>query len=88
MTLIKVGQYLKRRGHASLQDIALHVDAQTDAVQGMLETWIRRGQVRRSLTAAACSAGCSRCEQEASETHHWKDSPAEVADSGCPFGYD
>ncbi len=38
-----------------------HLDADPEAVRGMLEHWMRKGRVRRHLAGAACG-GCSQCE--------------------------
>jgi len=44
MILANIRDYLKQRGQCTLSDIALHFDADADAVRGMLEVWIRKGK--------------------------------------------
>jgi hypothetical protein len=68
--LTDLRSYLERRGQASLGDIARHLDADPEAVRGMLEQWIRKGRVRRHLAGAACG-GCSQCEGSGLEVYEW-----------------
>ncbi|MEW8552066.1 MAG: FeoC-like transcriptional regulator, partial [Candidatus Thiodiazotropha endolucinida] len=39
--LSTIRDYLSRRGQATLAEVALHVDAEPEAVRGMLQQWIR-----------------------------------------------
>ncbi|HHH38577.1 MAG TPA: sugar metabolism transcriptional regulator [Sedimenticola sp.] len=71
MILAEIRDYLKARGRASLADIALHFDTPPDAVRGMLEQWIRKGRVRRSLASAACGNSCTQCDPAATEIYEW-----------------
>jgi hypothetical protein len=70
--LTDIRRYLEHRGQASLGDIARHLDADPEAVRGMLEHWMRKGRVRRHLAGAACG-GCSQCEGSAMEVYEWLD---------------
>jgi hypothetical protein len=68
--LTDLRRYLQQRGQASLTDIAYHLDAEPDAIKGMLEHWIRKGRVRRHEAGAACS-GCSKCDAAKMEVYEW-----------------
>ncbi len=91
MILSEVKNYLQARGLASLTDIALHVNADPDAVRGMLERWIRKGKVRKQMATASCGSACSACATESIEFYEWTDSatttahpPVRVPARGCP----
>jgi len=53
MILAEIKRYLRQHGQAPLQDIALHCDAEPDAVRGMLEQWIRKGKVEKRIVRRA-----------------------------------
>jgi hypothetical protein len=71
MILSDIKRYLIRHKQATLADIALHCDAEPDAVRGMLEQWIRKGKVVRSQAGSACGGGCNRCDPATVEIYHW-----------------
>ena len=73
MILSDIKRYLMHRKQATLADIALHCDASTDAVRGMLEQWMRKGKVARSLAGGSCGASCNRCDPAAVEIYRWID---------------
>ena len=76
MILSDIKRYLQARGQASLGDIALHFDANPEAVRGMLEHWIRKGRVERQLANPACGSACSQCDPADTEIYLWRDAPA------------
>ena len=71
MILSDIKQYLQQRGQASLADIATHFDTSADAVRGMLETWVRKGRVKRHLASASCGSSCSQCDPASTEIYEW-----------------
>jgi predicted ArsR family transcriptional regulator len=71
MMLSAIKEYLAQRGQATLADIALHVDAEPDAVRGMLQQWVRKGRVERRKVEAACATSCNRCDPAAMELYVW-----------------
>ncbi|VAX14546.1 hypothetical protein MNBD_GAMMA24-2715 [hydrothermal vent metagenome] len=71
MILSDIRRYLEQRGQATLADIALHFDADPDAVRGMLAIWIRKGRVYRRLASAACGSRCQQCDPAATEIYVW-----------------
>lgn len=71
MILSEIRQYLEQRGQASLADIALHFDAEPDAVRGMLEAWIRKGKVIRRSSTASCGSTCQSCDAASTELYFW-----------------
>ncbi len=79
MILTDVKKYLQQRGQASLGDIALHCDADPDAIRGMLETWIRKGRVAKSGATASCGTSCQACDPASTEIYSWVESEIRVA---------
>jgi len=69
--LSEIRRYLEQRGQASLSDIALHFDADPDAVRGMLEAWIRKGKVLRRSSTASCGSTCQSCDAANTELYVW-----------------
>jgi hypothetical protein len=90
MILSDIKRYLRERGQASLQDIALHFDADPEAVRGMLEQWIRKDKVERRMLGEACGSGCTKCDPTGVEFYIWVDQekPPHWPVSGpeCPSG--
>ncbi|HEC06207.1 MAG TPA: sugar metabolism transcriptional regulator [Thiolapillus brandeum] len=82
MILSDISRYLEQRGQATLADIALHFDADTDAVRGMLEVWIRKGRVHRRMATASCGSSCSQCEPAVTEIYVWGNVPGDGVQSG------
>jgi len=73
MILSDIRRYLEQRGQASLAEIALHFDADPEAVRGMLAVWQRKGRVRQRRASAACGSSCSQCDPAATEIYVWED---------------
>lgn len=71
MILSEIRRYLEQRGQASLADIALHFDAEPDAVRGMLDAWIRKGKVIRRASTASCGTACQSCDPASTELYVW-----------------
>lgn len=89
MILSDLRDYLRQRGQASLQDMALHFDADPEALRGMLEHWIRKGKVTRQTAKASCGDSCTQCDPATVEIYVWgrQQQPAEtvipVQNLGC-----
>lgn len=72
MILSDIRDFLLKRGQATLAEIALHVDAEPDAVRGMLQQWVRKGRIEQRKVEAACGSSCNRCEPAATELYVWR----------------
>jgi predicted ArsR family transcriptional regulator len=72
MILSQIRDYLVERGQATLAEIALHVDAEPQAVRGMLDQWVNKGRVERRKVEPACGTSCNRCEPAAMELYVWR----------------
>jgi putative ferrous iron transport protein C len=79
MILSDIRRYLEQRGQASLSDIALHFDADPDAVRGMLEAWIRKGKVIKRSSTASCGSSCQSCDPASTELYVWSRRSIQVA---------
>jgi hypothetical protein len=75
MVLRQIKEYLRTVGRAALTDLACRFNAEPEALRGMLETWMQKGEVRR-LPAAACG-GCCGCARSLPEIYEW------VGTAGC-----
>ena len=85
MILSQIKRYLSERGQATLADTALHFDTSPEAARGMLETWIRKGKVRKRLANVACGSSCSKCDENATEIYEWIESGTrEIIYPGTP----
>jgi len=71
MILSEIKRYLQQRGGASVADIALHLDTPPEAINGMLETLLRKGRVRRQLLNATCGSSCGKCDSATTERYMW-----------------
>ena len=73
MILAEIRDYLSSRGQATLADIALHFEADPDAVRGMLQQWMRKGRIEQRKVEAACGTSCNRCDPASRELYVWRD---------------
>jgi hypothetical protein len=71
MTPSDVKHYLSEHRQATLQEIAVHFDAEPAAVEGALDLWLRKGKVTRRA-APKCS-GCNQCSAGAVMIYQWED---------------
>jgi len=76
--LSDIRRYLEQRKQATLGDIAMHFDADPDAVRGMLEVWIQKGKVYRQMATASCGGSCTQCDPAATEIYVWNEKPVDV----------
>jgi transposase-like protein len=86
MILSDIRHYLEQRGQATLADIALHFDADPNAVRGMLDVWIRKHKVYKKMATASCGGSCSQCDPAATEIYVWAESVTNISPAlpaGC-----
>ncbi|MEE9342970.1 MAG: FeoC-like transcriptional regulator [Gammaproteobacteria bacterium] len=81
MILSDLRKYLEERGQTSLGDIALHFDASPEALQGMLDIWIRKGKIEKRSATASCGSSCNQCEPTATELYVWVKGAVDVEPS-------
>jgi len=71
MILSDLKAYLQERSQATLADMAVHFDAEADAVRAMLDVWIRKGKAERFTVSPDCGGHCTRCAPETTEIYRW-----------------
>ena len=77
MLISQLSDYLQQHRRASVQDMVLHLDSSTEAVQAMLDLLERKRRVRRLGDAgSACGrcGGCT-CSSPASPAYEWVTPP-------------
>lgn len=63
-SLIAIRTCLQTLGPLSAADIAAHMGSTRDAVEPLIERWIAKGQVRRTIGSLPCHTrhgGCGSC---------------------------
>ena len=86
MILSDIRRYLEQRGQATLADIALHFDADPNAVRGMLNVWIRKNKVHKKMATASCGGSCTQCDPAATEIYVWTETTTDcrpALPAGC-----
>ena len=71
MILAELRDYLKEHRRANLMDMAHRFDIDPDALRGMLQKWILKGQVVRLLPLGSCHSGCGKCDRALAEVYEW-----------------
>ncbi len=63
--LLQIRDYIQREQVVSRQQVAreFHIDEQ--ALQPMLDVWLRRDVIRQCQEKAACKSSCFRCSTNA-----------------------
>ncbi len=78
MTLRDLKTYLSAHRRATLNDLANHFRCDPHTLQAMLTHWERKGNVRHTHLAAACSKGCC-AGQMGMDIYEWVDAlPADT----------
>ncbi|MBA4194818.1 MAG: sugar metabolism transcriptional regulator [Comamonadaceae bacterium] len=77
MLISQLSSYLQQHQRASVQDMALHLDSSTEAVQAMLDLLQRKQRVRRLGDAGSSCGKCGGCgcSSPASPAYEWVASP-------------
>lgn len=72
MLLTRLSDYLRDKGRASLNDMALGVGSSPEALTAMLVLLERKGRVRLLPAGSACgSSGCSGCDSTKVAIYEW-----------------
>lgn len=71
MTPSDLRSYLRQRGQASLQDLAVRFDSDPDLVRDVLGYWQRKGRIRE--TVAGCGKSCNQCHHGHLVVYHWEE---------------
>ncbi|TCS64347.1 FeoC-like transcriptional regulator [Varunaivibrio sulfuroxidans] len=71
MILSDLKSYLSKRKRAPIGDLVNRFDAEPDALRGMLDHFIRKGQARRLDSDGGACGGCQKCAPLTVEIYEW-----------------
>lgn len=71
MILSRVSEYLRTHRQASLQDMSIGLNADAQALRGMLDVLQNKGRVRKLPSGTACASGCVKCKPDTVELYAW-----------------
>jgi predicted ArsR family transcriptional regulator len=71
MILSELRDYLKQHQRVSLADLVNHFNVNADALRGMLNKWITKGNVRVMPTQSGCGTSCCKCDPSLVELYEW-----------------
>ncbi len=71
MDLIQVKQYIRERGIAPLQDVAVHFRVDVDTIKPLLEVWVQKGKTRKHSGSTRACKGCCKCDPATLEAYEW-----------------
>ena len=70
MILSEVRDYVRSRQQVTLHDVALHFDIDHEVARGMLEFWVKKDRISKTVNTA-CSGTCSCDAAQAAESYTW-----------------
>ena len=73
MILSEIKNFFKKQPVVSLTDLSLHFTVEPDAMRGMLDQWIRKGNVQKLDQEGKCSNCCGR-DVDHAEIYRWTES--------------
>jgi hypothetical protein len=76
MILSEIRDHLKLNRRAAVVDMANRFNTSPDALRGMLDKLVAKGQIKKLPAGTACS-GCQDCAPETIELYEWIDDIAE-----------
>jgi len=71
MILVDIRHYLANHQTATLNDLAIHFDADPESIRGMLQIWISKGRIKKMPVQTSCGGGCGRCHCSLGESYQW-----------------
>jgi len=79
MILKELKNYVQSNKQVSLTDIAIHFDAEPEAVKGMLDFWIRKGKIKHYSSADVCGSSCSCSQKDSNDLYEWNKQLANIS---------
>jgi len=61
MILVSIQQFIQQRRMVSLESLSAHFCRTPEVLSGMVEHWIRKGNVLKFEPTAACNLPCKQC---------------------------
>lgn len=80
MILSDIRNYVKSRGQVTLNDIAIHFDSESSAMEGMLQRWVDKGIIEKKRLTSSCGEGCQQCGVSDSLMFVWSTSDESKAE--------
>jgi len=71
--LRKIRAYFVEHPTASLAEVAQHLEADPEAVRGMLEVWIEKGWLQKLPAQPTCRTCSCHCDPASLELYRWHD---------------
>ncbi|WP_108650222.1 FeoC-like transcriptional regulator [Dongshaea marina] len=68
MIVRELGAYLAKHQRVSRQELARHFHCSEDAIDAMMQVWVRKGRVR-FISSQSCAGGC--CDQRSPACYEW-----------------
>ena len=63
--LLQIRDYIQREQVASTQQLAREFRIDEQALQPMLDIWVKKGVIEQCQEKAGCQSTCSRCKTDA-----------------------
>ncbi len=79
MILKDLKEYVKSHPQVSLTDIAIHFDADPEAVKGMLDFWIRKGKIKHYSSDNVCGGSCSCNQKSNNDLYEWNQQLGDIS---------
>ncbi len=76
MILSDIRTYLQQHRHVALRDLMTHFNVDAQTLRGMLDKWIRKGQLQKLPMTASCGTQCCQCDPTLTELYEWLDQPS------------
>ncbi|PID77078.1 MAG: sugar metabolism transcriptional regulator [Deltaproteobacteria bacterium] len=70
--LSEIKKYLKQRGQASLEEIAIHFGSEPGAIQEMLGILIKKGSIEKYQPSGGKCGSCCGCSSGDMAIYCWK----------------
>jgi len=71
MIISRLSDYLREHHRASLNDMALSMDATPEALTAMLSVLERKGRVRKLDGGSSCGKSCCQCDPTTVQIYEW-----------------
>ncbi len=71
MILAELKKFVESRRRVSLSEAAMHFDIEPEAMRGMLEFWVAKGKISKSVDRASCDGGCACSFSSDQEIYLW-----------------
>ena len=71
MILSELRNYVQQRDRVTMADLVQHFKTDATALRGMLDRWIRKGNIRVIPLKSGCGTSCCQCDPLLTEIYEW-----------------